>query len=165
MTNYSLTLVALFLIGLGLGDSPLVILSLCSLVLFFVISFCWFRLCSCFLLFFFLFFLFPSLYSLCCLMFSWGFFNIIFLLIKKKKRFLQGIIWDLGVLILLIGVLCVVVVGRLWVIYRFIVKRLIGCRVLFLNLLGFHESYLEWFLICFLVGGIGWGSTCLTLGI
>ena len=39
MTNCLLTLVALFLIGLGLGDSPLVILSLCSLVLFFVISF------------------------------------------------------------------------------------------------------------------------------
>ena len=38
MTNCSLILVALFLIGLGLGDSPLVILSLCSLVLFFVIS-------------------------------------------------------------------------------------------------------------------------------
>ena len=38
MTNCSLTLVALFLIGLGLGDSPLVILSLCFLVLFFVIS-------------------------------------------------------------------------------------------------------------------------------
>ena len=39
MTNCSLTLVTLFLIGLRLGDSPLVILSLCSLVLFFVISF------------------------------------------------------------------------------------------------------------------------------
>ena len=38
MTNCSLILVALFLIGLGLGDSALVILSLCSLVLFFVIS-------------------------------------------------------------------------------------------------------------------------------
>ena len=38
MTSCSLILVALFLIGLGLGDSPLVILSLCSLVLFFVIS-------------------------------------------------------------------------------------------------------------------------------
>ena len=38
MTNCSLILVALFLIGLGLGDSPLVILYLCSLVLFFVIS-------------------------------------------------------------------------------------------------------------------------------
>ena len=38
MTNCSLILVALFLIGLGLGDSPLVILSSCSLVLFFVIS-------------------------------------------------------------------------------------------------------------------------------
>ena len=39
MANCSLTLVALFLIGLRLGDSPLVILSPCSLVLFFVISF------------------------------------------------------------------------------------------------------------------------------
>ena len=38
MTSCSLTLVAFFLIGLGLGDSPLVILSLCSLVLFSVIS-------------------------------------------------------------------------------------------------------------------------------
>ena len=28
-------------------------------------------------------FMFPSLYSLFCLMFSWGFFNIIFLLIKN----------------------------------------------------------------------------------
>ena len=38
MISCLLTLVALFLTGLGLGDSPLVILSLCSVVLFFVIS-------------------------------------------------------------------------------------------------------------------------------
>ena len=38
MTNYWLLSVASFLIGLGLGDLPLVILSLCSLVPFFVIS-------------------------------------------------------------------------------------------------------------------------------
>ena len=70
MTNCLLILVALFLIGLGLGDSPLVILSLCSLVLFFVISF---LLAPFVFLFFsnsFLFCLFPSLYSLFCLMFS-----------------------------------------------------------------------------------------------
>ena len=68
MTNCSLTLAALFLIGLGLGDSPLVILSLCSLVLFFVISSLLASLvflCStCLLLF-----LFPPLYSLFVLLF------------------------------------------------------------------------------------------------
>ena len=55
MTNCSLILVALFFIGLGLGDSPLVILSLCSLVLFFVIS-------SLLVPFIFLFFSFSSLF-------------------------------------------------------------------------------------------------------
>ena len=55
MTNCSLILVALFLSALGLGDSPLVILSLCSLVLFFVIS-------SLLVLFVFLFFSFSSLF-------------------------------------------------------------------------------------------------------
>jgi len=39
MTSCLLLLVVLFLIGLGLGDSPLVILSICSLVLSFVFSF------------------------------------------------------------------------------------------------------------------------------
>ena len=39
MTSCLLLLVFLFLNGLGLKDSPLVILSLCSLVLSFVISF------------------------------------------------------------------------------------------------------------------------------
>ena len=38
MINYWLLSVASFLIGLGLGDSPLVILSLCSFAPFFVIS-------------------------------------------------------------------------------------------------------------------------------
>ena len=70
MTNCSLILVALFLIGLGLGDSPLVILSLCSLVLFFVISSLLAPFVFLFFSFSFLFCLFPSLYSLFCLMFS-----------------------------------------------------------------------------------------------
>ena len=39
MISYWLPFVAPFLIGLGLGDSPLVILSLCSFAPFFVISF------------------------------------------------------------------------------------------------------------------------------
>ena len=70
MTNCSLILVALFLIGLGLGNSPLVILSLCSLVLFFVISSLLAPFDFLFFSFSFLFCLFPSLYSLFCLMFS-----------------------------------------------------------------------------------------------
>ena len=64
MTSCLLLLVVLFLIGLGLGDSPLVILSLCSLVLSFVISSL--LVFVCFVVFF-CFFL--SLYSLFCLMF------------------------------------------------------------------------------------------------
>ena len=88
MTNCSLILVALFLIGLGLGDSPLVILSLCSLVLFVVISSGLLRL---FLLFSLLFF---SLFVSLSVLFRWPylflrFFNIFFLLIKKKKEYLQ----------------------------------------------------------------------------
>ena len=86
MTNCSLILVALFLIGLGLEDSPLVILSLCSLVLFFVISFCLLRLCYCFL-FCFSLCLCPSLYSLVGLLYSWGSFNIYILTYQKKKIF------------------------------------------------------------------------------
>ena len=64
MTSCLLLLVVLFLIGLRLGDSPLVILSLCSLVLSFVISSL--LVFVCFVVFF-CFFL--SLYSLFCLMF------------------------------------------------------------------------------------------------
>ena len=62
------------------------------------------------------------------------------------------------VLILWVGVLCVVSVGRRWIIYYFIVRWLIGCGVLFLFLLEFCGSYLERFQICFLASGIGWGS-------
>ena len=82
--------VALFLIGLGLGDSPLVILSLCSLVLFFVISFCLLHFVFLFSLL--LFSLFVSL----SVLFGWPyvfmrFFLIyIFLLIKKKKCFFKA---------------------------------------------------------------------------
>ena len=83
-------------------------------------------------------------------------FGIIFLRMKIR---------DLGVLILLTGALCVVIVGRLWITYCFILRRLIGCGVLFLNLFGFRGSYQEQFLICILVGGIGWGNTRLTCGI
>ena len=54
MTGCLLLLVVLFLIGLGLGDSPLVILSLYFLVLSFVISSLLFSVC--FLVFFFFFF-------------------------------------------------------------------------------------------------------------
>ena len=82
-----LTLVTLFLIGLGLGDSPLVILSLCSLVLFFVISFLLVSLVILFSPFLFLFFFCSLLCTLCAaLCFHEVFFNIIFLLIKKKKK-------------------------------------------------------------------------------
>ena len=34
------------------------------------------------------------------------------------------------------GVSCAIVVGRLWIIYCFIVRRLINCGVLSLDLLG-----------------------------
>ena len=44
-------------------------------------------------------------------------------------------------------------------------SRLIGCGALFLNHLGFRESYHEQFQIFALVGGIGWGSTCQAFGI
>ena len=85
MTSCSLILVALFLIGLGLGDSPLVILSLRSLVLFFVISSGLLRLYLLFSLLF--FFLFVPL----SVLFRWPyvflrFFNI-FLTYQKKKKF------------------------------------------------------------------------------
>ena len=85
MTNCSLTLVALFLIGLGLGDSPLVILSPYSLVLFFVISF-FFVGFACVLVFSFSFpfFVLFSVLSVLPYVFL-RFFHIIFLLIKKKR--------------------------------------------------------------------------------
>ena len=87
MTNCSLILVALSLIGLRLGDSPLVILSLCSLILFFVISFS-------FALFVFLFFLFLFVcVPLCTLWFALCFhevlFEYIFSYLSKKKEKIQ----------------------------------------------------------------------------
>ena len=87
MTNCSLILVALFFIGLGLGDSPLVILSLCSLVLFFVISSLLASFVFLFFLFLFSFICFP-LCTLCsAFMFFLGFFlNIYFLTYQKRER-------------------------------------------------------------------------------
>ena len=77
---------ALSLIGPGLGDSPLVILSLCSLVLFFVISFSFAPFG--FLFFLFLFSLFVSLSVLSVLpyVFMRFFLNIYFLTYQKKKK-------------------------------------------------------------------------------
>ena len=62
MTSCLLILVALSLIGLGLGDSPLVILSLYSFALSFVISSLLFSICFLFFsfLFFFSLFMFVS---------------------------------------------------------------------------------------------------------
>ena len=86
MTNCSLILVALSLIGLGFGDSPLVILSLCSLVLFFVISFSLAPFV--FLFFLFLFSLFVSLSVLSVLPFVFlrFLFEYIFSYLSKKKK-------------------------------------------------------------------------------
>ena len=87
MTNCSLILVVLFLIGLELGDSPLVILSLCSLVLFFVISSLLFSVCC--LVFFFFFSLYVCFF-LCILCFALCFHEVaswiyIFLTYQKKR--------------------------------------------------------------------------------
>ena len=75
------------------------------------------------------------------------------------------IICKVGALILLTSALCVIVVERQWIICYFIVKRLIDCGALLLDLLVFHRSYQDWLQIFFFVGGIGWGSTRLTFGI
>ena len=101
MTNCSLILVALCLIGLGLGDSPLVILSLCSLVLFFVIS-------SLLALLVFLFspFLLPFYVSFFVLsvlpyVFMRSLFNIYSLTYQKKKKIgvrpILSIVIELGI--------------------------------------------------------------------
>ena len=66
---------------------------------------------------------------------------------------------------LLIGVLCVGVVGRQWITCCYIVERLIDCGALSIESLGFHGSPLVWCQISFLAGGIGWGSVHLTFGI
>ena len=54
--------------------------------------------------------------------------------------FSREITCGLGALILLTGVLCVIVVGRQWIIYCYIVERLISCGALSLEFLGFHGS-------------------------
>ena len=74
ITSCLFLLVVLFLNDLGLGDSPLVILSLCSLVLFFVISF------SC------LFVSFSIIFGLPYAFFAWGSFLNIHLSYLYKKR-------------------------------------------------------------------------------
>ena len=89
MTNCSLILVALFLIDLGLGDSPLVILSLCSLVLFFVISSLLASFVFLFFLFLFSFFVSFSVLSVLPYVFMRSLFNIYFLTYQKKKKLLK----------------------------------------------------------------------------
>ena len=79
--------------------------------------------------------------------------------------FLQVAIFKVEALILLTGALCVVLMGRQWIICYSIVKKLIGCGVWFLNLLGFHGSCQDWLQILFSVGGIGLESTFLAFGI
>ena len=79
--------------------------------------------------------------------------------------FSREITCGLRALTLFTGVLCVVVVGRQWIICCYIVERLIGCGVFSLEFLGFHRSLHIRCQIFFLVGGISWGSICHTVGI
>ena len=53
-------------------------------------------------------------------------------------KFSREITCGLGALISLTGALCVVAVGRQWIICCFTMERLIGCGVLSLELLGFR---------------------------
>ena len=85
MTNYSLILVALSLIGLGFGDSPLVILSLCSLVLFFVISSSFAPFVFLFSLFLLSLFVSLSVFSVLPYVFMRFLFEYIFSYLSKKK--------------------------------------------------------------------------------
>ena len=78
MTSYWLLLVAHFLTGLGLGESPLVILSLCSLALSFVIS-----------SFSFFFVLFPVLSLPYVFLHKVVFLNIHPYYLSKKKKLLD----------------------------------------------------------------------------
>ena len=64
----------------------------------------------------------------------------------------------LGALTSLTGVLCVVVVGRPWIICCYIVERLISCGALSLEFLRFHGSPNVRCQIFFLIGGIGWDA-------
>ena len=67
-------------------------------------------------------------------------------------RFSREITCGLGALTLFTGVLCVIVVGRQWIICCYIVKRLIGCGVFSLEFLGFHRFYHVRWQIFYLVG-------------
>ena len=67
--------------------------------------------------------------------------------------------------ILLTGVSCVVVMGRWWTIYCYIVERLIGCGVWCLDLSGFLESCQDRLWILYSVGGICLENICLAFGI
>ena len=73
--------------------------------------------------------------------------------------------YRLGALISLIGALCVIVMGRQWIIYCYTVERLTSCGALSLELLGFRGFPHDRWQISSLVGGIGWGSTHLASGI
>ena len=82
MTSYWPLLVALCLIGLGRGDSPLVILSLCSLAPSFILSI--FPFLFLFTLSFpFVFFSLPYVFFF---LHKVVFLNIIFITYKKKKK-------------------------------------------------------------------------------
>jgi len=70
--------------------------------------------------------------------------------------FSQVIIWRVGVLTLLIGASCVVAMERQWIIFCYIVRRLIVYGVLSLELLGFRGFSQDWLQIFILVGGIDW---------
>ena len=79
--------------------------------------------------------------------------------------FSREITFGLGALTSLTGILCVVVVGRQWIICCYVVERLIGCGAVSLEFLGFHGSLHVKCQIFYLVGGIGWGSIHLIFGI
>ena len=79
-----------------------------------------------------------------------------------------GFSWEitcgLGDLTSLIGALCVVVVGKQWIICCYIVEKLISCGALSLEFLGFRGSPHVQCQIFYLFGGIGWGNIYLTFG-
>ena len=78
--------------------------------------------------------------------------------------YLRVIIWGVDG-ILSIGVSCVVVMGRRWTIYCYIVERLIGCGVWCLDLSGFLGSCQDRLRILYSVGGTGLRSICLAFRI
>ena len=66
---------------------------------------------------------------------------------------------------MLTDTLCVVVMGRLWIICYYIVVRLTGCGFWCLDLLGLHGSCQDQWRILSLIGGIGLESIRLVFGI